>query len=284
MSTILYENIIFGPIISRRLGHSLGVNLLPKQGKWCSFDCIYCECGWNKDHTSDTVIPNADEVERALRARLIELKRSGTPVDTITFSGNGEPTLNPQFPEIIDLTLKLRDEYYPKAVVSVLSNASRIGIKEIREALMKVDNPILKIDSVSEEMVNEINRPNSSYSLKTTIENLKLFNGNFILQTMFLKGIIGVGEGYANNMGNTSPITIDSTDAVSCENWRKLVEVLKPREVMMYTLDRETPANNLKQVTINEMKKIAEPLIKKGFKIQIKGPSGTKQYKKDSTL
>jgi wyosine [tRNA(Phe)-imidazoG37] synthetase (radical SAM superfamily) len=281
MSTVLYEHIVFGPIISRRLGHSLGVNLLPKHGKWCSFDCIYCECGWNKDHTSDTKIPNADEVEAALREKLLELKGSGTPVDTITFSGNGEPTLNPQFPEIIDRTLKLRDEYYPKAVVSVLSNASRIGIKEIREALMRVDNPILKIDSISEEIVNEINRPNSAYSLHDTIENLKLFKGNFILQTMFLRGTIAAGEGYSTSKGNRTPITIDSTDVAMCEGWRELVRILKPREVMMYTLDRETPANNLKQVSVKEMEVIAEPLVKESFKIQIKGPSGTKQYKEE---
>lgn len=281
MSTILFEHIVFGPIISRRLGHSLGVNLLPQHGKWCSFDCIYCECGWNKDHKEDKRIPTATEVETALKEKLKALKAAGTPVDTITFSGNGEPTLNPQFPEIIDMTLKLRDEYYPKAAVSVLSNASRIGIKEIREALMKVDNPILKIDSISEAMVNEINRPNSSYSLSDTIEKLKMFHGNFILQTMFLKGVVATGEGYENNPASNSPVIIDSTDAKLCEGWRELVRILRPKEIMMYTLDRETPANNLKQVTVGEMEQIAQPLVADGFKVQIKGPSGTKQYKEE---
>ena len=258
MSTILFNHIIFGPIKSRRLGNSLGVNLLPKFGKWCSFDCIYCECGWNKDGKKDTVLPTKEEVRLALESKLVEFKQEGTPIDTITFSGNGEPTLHPDFAEIIDFTLELRDRIFPQAKVSVLTNATQLGKEEVRNALMKINNPILKIDSPIEQMVNLIDRPNAAYSLEKTIENIKLFGSNFILQTMFLKGEVD-GQ------------VIDCTDAEHCRLWRDLVRELKPREVMMYTIDRETPAQNLQKVTVEEMTDIAQELINEGYTIQIKG-------------
>lgn len=258
MGTILFNETVFGPIKSRRLGNSLGVNLLPKFGKWCSFDCIYCECGWNKDGKEDKRLPSKEEVFEALELKLRTLKDEGTPVDTITFSGNGEPTMHPDFPEIIDFTLKLRDELYPSAKVSVLSNATRLGRKEVRDALMKTDNPILKIDSPIEEMVQAINIPNEAYSLQRTIGEMKLFNHDFILQTMFLKGEEG-GK------------TIDCTCEEHVKAWRNLVRELAPREVMMYTIDRETPAKNLCKVTVEEMQQIAAPLVEEGFNIQIRG-------------
>lgn len=258
MSTILFNHIVFGPIKSRRLGNSLGINLLPKFGKWCSFDCIYCECGWNKDGKKDTQLPTKEEVYEALSTRLYALKEEGIPIDTITFSGNGEPSLHPDFPQIIDFTLDLREKLYPQAKVSVLTNASGIGKQQIRKALMKVDNPILKIDSPLEEFVNAIDRPNQAYSLSKTIETIKLFKGNFILQTMFLTGEV---DGKA----------IDCLNSEHCEAWRNLVRELKPREVMMYTIDRETPAQNLHKVTEQQMRAVAQPLIDEGFAIQIKG-------------
>ena len=258
MSTILFNHIVFGPIKSRRLGNSLGVNLLPKFGKWCSFDCIYCECGWNKDGKNDTVLPSKEDVYAALESKLRECKEDGTPIDTITFSGNGEPTLHPDFDLIIDFTLKLREEIFPNAKVSVLTNASQLGKERVRRALMKIDNPILKIDSPLEEMVQLIDRPNAAYSLKDAIENIKLFNNNFILQTMFLKGEVD-GK------------IIDCTNPEHCQAWRELVRELKPREIMMYTIDRETPAQNLQKVTVGQMTEIAQPLLDEGFNIQIKG-------------
>ena len=258
MSTILFNEIIFGPIKSRRLGNSLGVNLLPKFGKWCSFDCIYCECGWNKDGRKDTTLPTKEEVFEAMENKLKTLKAEGTAVDTITFSGNGEPTMHPAFPQIIDFTLQLRDELYPSAKVSVLTNASQLGKQEVRDALYKIDNPILKIDSPLESLVEAINIPNAAYSLKDAIENIKLFNHNFILQTMFLKGV-------------ENGVEIDCTCKEHVEPWQNLVRELAPREVMMYTIDRETPAKNLQKVTVEEMEAIAAPLVNEGFKIQIRG-------------
>jgi wyosine [tRNA(Phe)-imidazoG37] synthetase (radical SAM superfamily) len=258
MGTILFNHIIFGPIKSRRLGNSLGVNLLPKFGKWCSFDCIYCECGWNKDGKKDTTLPTKEEVFEAMSTRLHELSAEGTPVDTITFSGNGEPTMHPAFAQIIDFTLQLRDKLYPSAKVSVLTNASQLGKKEVRDALQKIDNPILKIDSPLEHLVEAINIPNAAYKLKDAIENIKLFNHNFILQTMFLKGV-------------ENGVEIDCTCKEHVEAWQNLVRELAPREVMMYTIDRETPAKNLQKVSVEEMEAIAAPLVNEGFKIQIRG-------------
>lgn len=258
MGTILFNEIVFGPIRSRRLGSSLGVNLLPKFGKWCSFDCIYCECGWNKDGRKDTTLPTKEEVFEAMSSRLHELSAEGTPVDTITFSGNGEPTMHPAFAQIIDFTLQLRDKLYPSAKVSVLTNASQLGKKEVRDALQKIDNPILKIDSPLEHLVEAINIPNAAYKLKDAIENIKLFNHNFILQTMFLKGV-------------ENGVEIDCTCKEHVEAWQNLVRELAPREVMMYTIDRETPAKNLQKVSVEEMEAIAAPLVNEGFKVQIRG-------------
>ncbi len=258
MSTILFNHIIFGPIKSRRLGNSLGVNLLPRYGKWCSFDCIYCECGWNKDGREDTALPSKEEVFEALETKLKGFVSEGTPIDTITFSGNGEPTLHPDFAEIIDFTLALRNKHYPQAKVSVLTNASQLGKESVRSALMKVDNPILKIDSPIAEMVDFIDRPNAAYSLDKAISNIRLFGSNFILQTMFLKG-------------NVDGKIVDCTNPEHCAAWRELVRELKPREIMMYTIDRETPAQNLQKVTVEEMTAIAQPLLDEGYNIQIKG-------------
>lgn len=251
MATKLFNSIIVGPIHSRRLGNSLGINLLPQYGKLCSFDCVYCECGWNKDNAKDKKIATAEEVREGLTARLNELSQQGVQVDSITFSGNGEPTLNPQFAEIVDITIELRNKLYPKAKISVLSNSTMLFKREVREALMKIDNPILKIDSAIESYVSYMNRPANGYSLQKTIEELKKFNGNFILQTMFLRG------------------DVDCTNKEHCAKWVDLVRVIKPRQIMMYSLDRDTPAQNLTKVTPEEMRQIAQPLINEGFDVLI---------------
>lgn len=258
MSTILWNGIIFGPIHSRRLGTSLGVNLMPSTGKVCNFDCIYCECGWNKDgHTSEQ-LPSYKSVCDEMETKLMEMHSNEVKIDTITFSGNGEPTLHPDFPGIIDFTLKLRDKLYPDAKVSVLSNATNIHIVRIREALLKVDNPILKIDSGDDRLISLINRPHKNYSKNQVIDNLKKFKGRFILQTMFLKG-------------NVDGHNIDSTDPLMVRTWLEMVIDLNPREVMVYTIDRETPAKGLNKVTVDEMEKIVEPLRHKGIPVQVRG-------------
>ena len=249
-----FSDIVFGPIKSRRLGTSLGVNILPPKGKLCNFDCVYCECGWNKDGVEDRTLPRYDEVSAALETRLLELSEQGVQVDSITFSGNGEPTMNPDFARIIDRTIELRDRIYPKAKVSVLSNATMVGRESVFEALRKVDNPIMKLDAPSDELIDKINKPTGAYRMDRVVEGLKKFNGEFILQTMFLRS--------------------DDFDTLSAEAlaaWMDIVRELKPREVMVYTIDRETPDKSLGRCTVEEMTRMVQPLIDEGFKIQVRG-------------
>lgn len=256
MPTFLRHKIVFGPIRSRRLGNSLGINLLPESGKICNFDCIYCECGWNKDGKSIDGFPSEGEVLHAMEVAFKEIAINKTPVDTITFSGNGEPTLHPSFPAIIDSVIELRNKYIPKAVISVLSNSTTIDKTDIRESLMKIDNPILKIDSADEKTLKLVNGALTSYSLESIIKNIKLFKGNFILQTMFLKGEY-----------NGQEIDLSSPELV--ELWQKMVFEIKPRLVMLYTIDRDTPAKNLEKVNAIRMKEICAPLIEAGIKCQV---------------
>ncbi len=249
---MMRETTVFGPIFSRRLGSSLGINLLPQQGKLCNFDCVYCECGWNKDGLGDRTLPTEQDVRLALEEKLSACKAAGTPIDSITFSGDGEPTLNPAFPQIIDSTLALRDRYYPQAKVSVLSNATRAGREEVFQALKKVDNAILKLDAPADEQVALVNKPTGTYHVADVVKSLLRFEGDFVLQTMFLRG--------------PSWATEDWVDA-----WMQLVRQLHPREVMVYTLDRETPMAQLQKYTVEEMRALVQPLIDEGYHIQIKG-------------
>ena len=251
---MMREELVFGPVHSRRLGSSLGINLLPEKGKLCNFDCIYCECGWNKDGREDAVLPSPSQLRYRLEAKLIECLDTGTPVDSITFSGDGEPTINPHFPEMVDITLELWDKYYPQAVVSVLSNATMIGKKEVFEALRKVDNPILKLDAPTDELVRKINQPQGNYHVADGVENLKRFEGAFILQTMFLR---------SGGFDSSSPEVL--------EGWMSIVRDLRPREIMVYTLDREAPAEGLQKISAEEMEELTRPLAEEGFKIQIRG-------------
>ncbi|MBQ6253093.1 MAG: radical SAM protein [Bacteroidales bacterium] len=251
---MMREEIVFGPIHSRRLGSSLGINVLPERGKICNFDCVYCECGWNKDGRGDTRLPSAGQLRARLEAKLIECRDNGIPVDSITFSGDGEPTINPEFPEMVDISLELRDMYYPQAVVSVLSNATMIGRKEVFEALRKVDNPILKLDAPTDELVRKINQPQGDYHVADVVENLKRFEGTFTLQTMFLR----FGD-------------FDSSSPEVLEGWMNIVREVKPREIMVYTLDREAPAEGLQKISAEEMEALTRPLAEEGFKIQVRG-------------
>ncbi len=251
---MIREETVFGPIFSRRLGSSLGINLLPEKGKICNFDCIYCECGWNKDGRDDTVLPTAEKVRNDLERMLKRLVAEGTPVDSITFSGDGEPTLNPDFVQIIDDTVRLRNEYYPKAKVSVLSNATRVHIPSVFEALRKVDNPIMKIDAPTNELVELINQPAPGYDVKRVVEALKAFNGDFVLQTCMLR---------SDDFDSSKPEVIDGM--------LEIVRLLRPREWMVYTIDRPTPMQGLRKFSPDEMRALVQPLIDEGFCIQIKG-------------
>ncbi len=249
-----FDNIVFGPIHSRRLGSSLGINLLPEHGKLCNFDCIYCECGWNRDGLSDRKMPSAEDVAEALERKLQECAANGTAIDSITFSGHGEPTLNPSFPEIMSCTIALRDRYFPKTAVSVLSNATTVNRPGIFRALRMADNAIMKIDASTDGGVMSVNRPVGKYELEKTVSGLMEFHGDFILQTMFLK----------------SP-DFDTSSRDNLSGWMDLVRRLKPREIMVYTLDRETPEKDLVKFTVEEMTALVKPLADEGFYVQIRG-------------
>ena len=250
---MLREETVFGPIASRRLGSSLGINLLPTKGKLCNFDCIYCECGWNRDGRGDTRLPSAAEVREALEAKLRECAVSGTPIDSITFSGDGEPTLNPEFAQIVRDTVALRDRYYPKAKVSVLSNATRVAVPAVFEALRLVDNPILKLDAPTAELAARINKPVGKYDPEEIIAALMRFEGDFVLQTMFLR---------CRDFDSSSPEVLGP--------WMDIVRRLHPREVMVYTIARPAPMEGLEKFSVEQMRALVAPLIQEGYNIQIK--------------
>lgn len=251
MSTIIFPSPIFGPVHSRRLGVSLGINLLPSDGKVCSFDCIYCECGYNKEHRPSEALPTREEVYRALEIRLQEMKENGPKPDVLTFAGNGEPTAHPHFPEIIEDTLKLRDKYFPDAKISVLSNATFIKRPKVFEALGRVDNNILKLDTVDEEYIRMVDRPNGRFDLNEVIDCLKAFRGNLIIQTMFMKGLY---EGKS----------VDNTSDEYVLPWLETVKQINPQQVMIYTIDRETPDQNLMKATHEELDRIAGYIEREG--------------------
>ena len=253
--TILFHSTIFGPIHSRRLGVSLGVNLMPSDGKICSFDCLYCEAGYNAQGAGKQGLPLTERVEHDLEAKLKEMKAKGEPLDVITFSGNGEPTLHPDFPKIIDIVRRLRDEYYPDAKISVLTNSTRIFDPRVAEALKKVDNNILKLDSAVEETMQLIDRPNSpGFTVDKLIDGLKQFSGTGIIQTMLLRG-----EHDGKRVDNTTPGEIDALIRAYKE--------IKPREVMIYSLDRSTPEEKLQKVSHEELSAIADRLRAEGIPV-----------------
>ena len=243
--TALYNNIIFGPVQSRRLGLSLGVNLLPIESKLCSFDCIYCECGWNGDHIGPRRFNKREDVREMLAATLNRMSDEGRLPDVITFAGNGEPTMHPDFEQIIDDAIALRDALCPSAKVSVLSNATQLHREDVCRALRRVDNNILKLDSAFDTTARLMNNPAANYSVAATVERMKHFSGEFILQTMFLRG-----EYQGQRVDNTTPEEVEA--------WLRLVEECAPRQVMVYSLDRDTPCKTLEKVAREELMQIAE--------------------------
>ena len=243
--TALYDNIIFGPVRSRRLGLSLGVNLLPTDAKICSFDCIYCECGWNADHAARRRFNRREDVLAMLEQVLGEMVAEDTPPDVITFAGNGEPTLHPHFEEIIDGTLALRDKLCPSAKVSVLSNATQLHREDVCRALRRIDNNILKLDSAFDATATLINKPQGAYSVEKVVEQLQDFGSECIVQTMFLRGEYNGQK-------------IDNTTEEEVTAWLSLIEKIAPRSVMVYSLDRDTPCQTIEKVEKQELERIAE--------------------------
>lgn len=246
MATFLFDQIVFGPVKSRRLGVSLGINLLPIGRKLCSFDCIYCECGFNPGaNAPKESLPTRTEVTNALQARLISMQRNGEKPDVITFAGNGEPTLHPEFAEIIDDTISLRNKYCANARIAVLSNASRLKNSKVFEALLKVDDNIQKLDSGRQSTIELIDKPNYHYSIDEVVEQLTHFNGKVTVQTMFIKGEV-------------DGVKFDNTSELDISPWLSYLEKIKPDQVMIYTIERDTPLDTIKKVTLDELNNIAD--------------------------
>lgn len=248
---MLFGSIVYGPIRSRRLGVSLGVNLMPITAKLCTFDCVYCECGWNQP-VSHPSLPTREEVRIALES---QLSIAVEPIDVITFSGNGEPTLHPDFLGIIQDTCALRDQYCPKSKVSVLSNSTQLGRTDVIEALRLCDNRILKLDSAIDVTMRLIDKPvNAQLTVKQIAQWLSIFDGDFTLQTCFLRG-----EYKGQIIDNTTPEELAA--------WYKMMDYLHPKQVMIYVIDRVTPLETLEKIPAETMEKIAIPLREKGIDV-----------------
>lgn len=259
MATFLFDEIIFGPVKSRRLGISLGVNLLPTNTKVCSFDCIYCECGWTPREYSEKVkLPTRAEVYSLLEDKLIEMQAAGELPDVITFAGNGEPTLHPDFPWIIDDTILLRDKYAPQARIAVLSNATMLHKKPVFKALSKIRDNIQKLDSAFEETVKLMDCPKGNFDLNKVVDQLISFEGKVIIQTMFIRGSFKGQE-----VNNTTDKEVNA--------WLKLLERIHPAQVMIYTIARDTPLNTLVKVPLEDLEEIASRVRNIGLEVQVSG-------------
>lgn len=258
---MLFENTIVGPIKSRRLGNSLGVNLLPLKHKICSYDCIYCECGWNKEsEDADIEYVTPEQVHQMLEQRLIELKEQNAPIDSITFAGNGEPTLYPQFPEIVDIVIELRNKYYPNAMTTLLTNATQLTRPEIFSALKKLDNPTLKLDAGTADMRYRINLPNEkACSYEELKECLVRFGSQCIIQTLLFDGVTDEGE------------TVTNIDTEGFAKYMEIVKQVRPKFVQLYALDRATPAKHLRKLSADELNIYAEKLRAEGIEVKIYG-------------
>ncbi len=247
MSTALYQSPIFGPIQSRRLGLSLGINLLPVDGKICSFDCVYCECGVNTEHRSHSRLPSREEVASKLQSTLIDMRSRNILPNTLTFSGNGEPTMHPDFYDIVQDTISLRNKYAPDTKISVLSNATNIHKDKVFQALLCVDNALLKLDTVDLEYIRLVDRPTCNVCLPLLIDRLSALNGKCIIQTMFLKGSV-------------NGIEVDNTKDCYVNPWIETLKIIRPKMVTIYTIDRDTPIHTLEKTSREDLDHIASLL------------------------
>ena len=256
MATFLFNELIFGPVKSRRLGISLGINLLPTNNKYCTFNCIYCECGWTDIKGKNIVLPKRDEFKQKLEAKLKALQGTENEPDAITFAGNGEPTIHPDFSAIIDDTIEARNQYAPKAKISVLSNASQLHKQRVEEALTKVDKNIQKLDAGTDEMFQKINQPLGKLSLSQIVDKLLSFKGKLIIQTLFIKGTYK-GE------------RIDNTTEEEISKWLEIVKKVNPEYVMIYPIDRDTPTKDLEKIPAETMDAIAKRINEAGIKTEV---------------
>lgn len=256
MSTILFDKIVYGPVHSRRLGVSLGINLFPVDGKLCTFNCVYCECGFNEDHRTHTPMPRREEVKEQLIKKLDEMQAEGLVPDVITFAGNGEPTIHPDFAEIIDDTIAIRNQHCPSAKIAVLSNSTTLDKESVFQALCKIEDNIMKLDSVLDSRIRQIDNPKPGFCFEKLFKNLCRFEGNLIIQTMFLRG-------------EKDGVRIDNTTEEEIAGWLEALKKIRPKQVMIYTIDRETPLKSLYKVSKDDLDAIARRAQDAGFKISV---------------
>lgn len=256
MATFLFDDIIFGPVKSRRLGASLGINLLPTGRKFCNFNCLYCECGWSSGAGGDMHLPSRESIREKLFTRLSEIKTTNSPLDRITFAGNGEPTIHPDFPGIIEDTITVRDNLFPGVKIAVLSNASTLDKPGIFNALGRIEMNILKLDSVNEQTVRLINQPPAGYRVSQVIDGFLRFKGKFILQTLFVTG-------------HSGDVPIDNASTEEVNNWLDMIQLTRPETIMIYTIDRDTPLQTLQKVPREQLDSIARQVRKLGLSVQV---------------
>lgn len=256
MSTFLFDGIVFGPVKSRRLGSSLGINLLPEGKKICNFNCIYCECGWNSNETGHLQWPSVEQVEKQLIDTIQRLIQEGKPIDTITFAGNGEPTMHPLFPELTDKVIEIRNRILPGAKIAVLSNATLISKPSVQQALEQIDLNILKLDSAIESTCRLLNQPTGYFNLQDTITLLKQFGNRCIIQTMFVRGVY-----------NQQPF--DNTTPQELKAWLQAIKEIAPAYVMIYSIARDTPADQIYRVGAEELRRIADMVKRAGIKVSV---------------
>lgn len=257
MSTFLFDQIVYGPVNSRRLGVSLGINLSPLNGKRCTFNCIYCECGLNEERRTGTSAPSREEVKQALTKKLTEMRSEGIHPDVITFSGNGEPTMHPDFSGIIDDTLEIRDTLCPEAKVAVLSNSTMLHREDVMRALCKADENLMKFDAANDDLIKQIDQPEiHDFTADKLIEQLIRFHGKLIIQTIFLRG-------------ERNGIQIDNTSDECVSKWIEALKKIRPEKVMIYTINRDTPVRTLQKMPVDTLEKIAEKVRQAGFDVSV---------------
>jgi len=257
MPGILFDEIVFGPVKSRRFGVSLGINLLPLHGKLCSFNCVYCECGLNEENKKQKpVLFKAAEINASLQSRFEALKTGGLNPDTITFAGNGEPTLHPEFETIVENTILLRNEFFPKAKITVLSNATRLDRSTVKRALLRIDNNVLKLDAGTNETFLAINRPTNPITLEKIVDELKKFEGHLVIQTMLIRGEVDGKQ-------------VDNTTEAELALWLNHVKEINPKLVMLYPIDRQTPYRTLEKVPESEFVALAARIEEMGIKAEV---------------
>ena len=256
MSGILFDKIVFGPIHSRRLGRSLGINLLPETEKVCSMNCIYCECGWGKADAIQHKLLSANEIIPVLTKRFEQMHHNKIQIDSITYSGNGEPTIHPQFAEITQAIIALRNTYFPQTIITCLSNSTQLHRNDVLEALKSIDNPLMKLDAGTQSMYEQINLPFSTIKLDDICKNLQKFEEKLVIQTLFLRGKLD------NNL------IVDNTSNKEVEAWLERLNDIRPYKVILYPIDRETPAKCLEKIDKNTLNKIAEKVQSLGIETE----------------